>query len=377
MDATTDPLTMRSSGPARLGRLGLLVAVLLLGTGLAGCGNHGGPPPPSGSTTTTTTAPDDPVPVGTEPTCEDGQLAGRRYVLCTAGDQPDQGLVVALHGRGSSAAEMRTVTELDRAAAGEGWAVVFPDGADGGWGDDTFTTPTRPNGDEDLVFLDQLIEALRADERIDDQPVGVVGFSNGASMALRYAAQRPDAVRAVVSVAGQLPRDPAIRPTGPVPLLEVYGTADPVRSYTDGIADHPDRQPGQSTPTLSTRATVAAFVDVASAGDGDGDGDGGGEPEHTGPTESDADPADGTRLRTERWTAADGTVVVLHDIVDGGHTWPSAHAAPAGSATFGAVSRDLDASAEAVAFVLDPAAVGSGSPVSPGASAPTTTPGSP
>jgi polyhydroxybutyrate depolymerase len=369
MASSTGSLTTRSSGPAALGSL---AAVLLLGAGLAGCGGDDETGPGSGATTTTTTAVDEPTPVGTEPTCEDGQLEARRYILCTAGDQPDQGLVVALHGRGSSAAEMQTVTELDRATAAEGWAVVFPDGADGGWGDDTFTTPTRPTGDEDVAFLDQLIETLRADDRIDDQPVGVVGFSNGASMALRYAAQRPDEVRAVVSVAGQLPRDPAIRPTGPVPLLEVYGTADPVRSYADGIADHPDRQPGQSTPTLSTRATVAAFVDVASGG-------GGGEPEHTGPTESDADPDDGTRLRTERWTAADGTEVVLHDVVDGGHTWPSAHAVPAGSETFGAVSRDLDASAAAVAFVLDPAAPAAASDpgVSPGASAPTTTPGSP
>jgi polyhydroxybutyrate depolymerase len=269
-------------------------------------------------------------------------VSDRHFILCTAGDALDQPLVVALHGRGSSAAEMRTVTELDRDAAARGVAVVFPDALDGGWGDDTFRTPSRPSGDEDVVFLDDLIETLRSDRRVADQPVGVVGFSNGASMALRYAAQRPDIVRAVVSVAGQLPRDPSIRPTGPMSLLQVYGTGDPVRGYDSGVPDGPDRQPGQPTPTLSTPDTVAAFVTATRT------------PEHEGPTETDPDPADGTRLRTERWTDDEGMVVVLRAIVDGGHTWPSAHAPMAGGAGYGVVSRDVDASADAIAFVLDP-----------------------
>lgn len=271
-----------------------------------------------------------------EPACEDGTLEGRGFILCTAGDTGDQGLVVALHGRGSSAQEMQTVTRLDREAAEAGLAVVYPDAVDGGWGDDTFT------GDEDVVFLDHLIEELRSDERIDDRPVGVVGFSNGASMALRYGVERSDDVRAVVSVAGQLPRDAAIRPSQPVSLLEIYGTGDPIRGYDTGIPDTGDRQPGQPTPTLPTAESVAAFVALLDS------------PEHQAPEESDPAPSDGTRLRTERWVGTDGTVVVLHSVVDGGHTWPSATTPFAGAATFGPISRDLDATAAAITFLQDP-----------------------
>lgn len=271
---------------------------------------------------------------------------GRTIVVCTVADVPEQGLVVALHGRGSSAAEMRAVTQLETYAAEEGLAVVYPNGMDGGWGDDTFTTPTRPQGDEDVRFLDDLIDTLQAEPGIDDDGrVGVVGFSNGASMALRYAVERPDDVRAVVSIAGQLPRDPAVRPrpdAEPVPLLGFYGTADPLRSYDNGIPEPPNRQPGQSTPTLSTPDTIAAFVGTMPA-----DGE---------PSESDTVADDGTRLRTERWAGDDGdggrAVVVWHTIIDGGHTWPQAHAPLPG--TFGTISQEVDASAEAIAFIVEP-----------------------
>jgi polyhydroxybutyrate depolymerase len=319
------------------------VAVLQVG-GLAGCGGGGDDEPTgadanadAGRTTSTAAAA-----ATTAASCEDTTVSDRQAVLCTVGDAPDQGLVVALHARGSSIEELRAVTELEHYAAEEGLAVVYPEVLDSAWGDDSFTTPSRPSGDEDIRFLDDLIASLRSDPRIDDGPVGVVGFSNGASMALRYAAQRPDDVRAVVAVAGELPRDPSIRPTQPVSLLEMYGTGDPIRSYDTGIADTPDRQPGQPTPTLSAPDTVAAFVAATP------------DASHEGPTESDPDPADGTRVRTERWIGGDGSVVVFRTIVDGGHTWPSAHTPLSGGDQYGLVSRDVDASAEAIAFILDP-----------------------
>jgi poly(3-hydroxybutyrate) depolymerase len=125
-------------------------------------------------------------------------------------------------------------------------------------------------------------------------------------------------------------------------VLLVYRTADPVRPFATGIPEPAGRAPGEPTPTLPTADSVAAFVAGA-----------GGAPTHEGPTASDPDPGDGTRLETERWSDRGGTVAVLRTVVGGGHTWPSARVAP--RADYGPVSRDVDASAETVAFVVDPA----------------------
>lgn len=104
-----------------------------------------------------------------------------------------------------------------------------------------------------------------------------------------------------------------------------------------------ERQPGQPTPTLSTPDTVAAFTATL-------DG-----PRSTHPQETDPDPTDATRLRTERWSDADHSVTLV-SVIAGGHTWPSAHVTLAGTETYGPVSHDLDASALAIAFLLDPSA---------------------
>jgi hypothetical protein len=130
-----------------------------------------------------------------------------------------------------------------------------------------------------------------------------------------------------------------------VPLLEVYGTADAVNPFDTGVPETPGRGPRDPTPTLSTPGTLAAFVSTAV-----------GAVDHEGPEETDPDPADGTRIRTERWVDENGTVAVLRAVVDG-QTWPSARGEFSGGG-FGAISRDIDASVDAIAFVLDPDAVG-------------------
>ena len=89
---------------------------------------------PAGESAASTATTRESAPSAADPTCADGALGERRHILCTAGDQDDQGLVVALHGRGSSAAAMQAGTALHEAAAAEGLAVVYPESLDGGWG---------------------------------------------------------------------------------------------------------------------------------------------------------------------------------------------------------------------------------------------------
>jgi hypothetical protein len=104
----------RSSGRRHIvGLIGALAGLVLVAA--AGCGGDGvgdgvGDASRGQTGTTAITA----APEAAEPSCEDGSLDDRAYVLCATAGTTDQRLVVALHGRGSSADEMRTVTQLDR-----------------------------------------------------------------------------------------------------------------------------------------------------------------------------------------------------------------------------------------------------------------------
>ena len=136
-------------------------------------------------------------------------------------------LLVALHGGGGSAAQMKAEDSLDGAADRLGFAVVYPDGTPAARGTDLRTWhATHCCGRaleeriDDVGFLAALIEVLERTGAVDTTRVGVAGHSNGGMMASRFAAERSDLVAVVASVAGaiggQTTRDgPVLRPAAP------------------------------------------------------------------------------------------------------------------------------------------------------------------
>ncbi|KYK16515.1 MULTISPECIES: alpha/beta hydrolase family esterase [Streptomyces] len=175
-------------------------------------------------------------------------------------------LVIAFHGRGSHAAELREQSALEKAAGARGMLVAYPEGIDAGWGAGTAKTPQRPDPGLDVRFTEALIEHLVRTERADPERVYVAGFSNGGSMALRIAAERPGLVAAAASVAGQLPTGAAaVEPTGAVPVMVVYGADDPVRPIGGWPSPPPDPEE-PILPSRSARETAQAFAEAGGAG---------------------------------------------------------------------------------------------------------------
>ncbi len=153
-----------------------------------------------------------------------------------------RGLVVFLHGKGATADWADDETGWSRLAEREGFALALPQALP--------PDPAKPPkflsnppqwqdaaGTEDLDFLTNVIDAaIRTGA--DPQRVFVSGFSNGAAMAFRLAAERADRVAAVAPVAGHctLP-DP--RPARPIPTLYVTGSADPIIPLRGGDVRNP------------------------------------------------------------------------------------------------------------------------------------------
>ncbi|MFJ7237890.1 alpha/beta hydrolase family esterase [Streptomyces olivaceus] len=296
---------------------------------------------PGGGTATATAAPAPGI---------RGQLRAddrtRRYLLHrpAATDDPKP-LLIAFHGRGADAAELREKSRLERAATARGMIVAFPEGLDHGWGAGTRATKQRPDPGLDVRFTEALIKHLVRTEHADPERVYATGFSNGGSMALRMAAERPDLLAGAVSVSGQLPAgDAAVKPTGPLPVMVVYGADDPVRPLAGWPSPPPDPEE-PILPSLSARDTAAAF---AAAG-------GAGKPavrEEKGYDRTvwrlkDAAPEDSTAAATE--AAAEAATVQLLVVYDAGHTWPGSTVPPPDG--FGPVSKALDATGTLLDFL--------------------------
>ncbi|MFL9656573.1 alpha/beta hydrolase family esterase [Streptomyces sp. PB17] len=269
----------------------------------------------------------------------------RQYLLhrpptSAAADGP-RPLLIAFHGRGADAAELRAKTRLERAATARGMLVAFPEGLGHGWGAGTQATKQRPDPALDVRFTEALIKHLVRTERADPGRVYVAGFSNGGSMALRMAAERPALLAGAASVSGQLPTgDAAVEPTGPVPVMVVYGADDPVRPLA-GLRSPPPDPEEPILPTRSARDSAAAFAAAGGAGE---------------PVTREEKGYDRTVWRLGKdahgGDRRTGGTVQLLVVEDAGHTWPGSTVPPPEG--FGPVSKALDATDTILDFFTDP-----------------------
>lgn len=111
------------------------------------------------------------------------------------------GVIVALHGRGAEAGGM---LDLAAALARPDLAVLAPQAPGRVWYPDRFTAPFAANQpwlDRALATVADLLDALAA-AGVPDGKVVLMGFSQGACLALESAIRRPRAYGAVLGFAG-------------------------------------------------------------------------------------------------------------------------------------------------------------------------------
>jgi polyhydroxybutyrate depolymerase len=184
-----------------------------------------------------------------------------------------QPLVIFLHGAGGTAAWADGETGWSALAAKEGFALALPEGTPPHpdrppkfltnpprWNDGGPGATGEPLAADDVAFLAAVIDDATDRAGIDPRRVYLSGFSNGAGMAFRAAAELADRITAVAPVAGSCwVANP--RPVRPVPTLYVIGSDDPLVPLRGGEVRSPwlhrlVRRP----PVAATLETWAAAI---------------------------------------------------------------------------------------------------------------------
>jgi polyhydroxybutyrate depolymerase len=243
-------------------------------------------------------------------------------------------LLLVFHGGGTEGRGMPHFTGFDALADRYGALVVYPAGVGRQWNDGGVPN----NGVDDVGFIRALIHQLAQQFQVDRNRIFATGISNGAMFSQRLGCELAGGIAGFAAVDGNMPAALVgkCRPSGPVSVLQMNGTDDPLMPFGGGNVTI-----GRRVGVLSAAQTVAFWVknDGCST-----------NPETTAlPAIA---PADSTSIVRQRYSRCrSGSKVIFYSVRGGGHTWPGGYQyLPA--VFIGRTSNQLDASAAILEFFL-------------------------
>ena len=169
-------------------------------------------------------------------------------------------LVVLLHGYTANGALQEFYFKLQPLAEERGFLYVHPDRlkdriGNGYWNGTNACCDLANTGVDDVAYLTSILDQVQASYKVDPKRVYFVGHSNGGFMSYRMACERADRVAAIATLAGATFADTTrCKPTAPVSVLQIHGTADSTIRYGGGQI-----QGKQYPSAVTTVGTWAAY----------------------------------------------------------------------------------------------------------------------
>lgn len=172
----------------------------------------------------------------------------RQYLLHAPNSTSKMPLIIALHGYTDNPRLMKFYSGLSRKSNKEKFIVAYPYGTRNkednnlSWNGGSCCGNGVLNNVDDVSFINNLTDELVKKYNIDPKKIYVVGFSNGALLAYRIAAETPERYNAFAIVSGSiggkvyknLPEFNISKPKKPVSILMMHGEKDVRISYFGG-----------------------------------------------------------------------------------------------------------------------------------------------
>jgi len=232
-------------------------------------------------------------------------------------------LVIYLHSYGWTAQQGMSYTKLNLVADTAGFIVAYPSG-NPNWNSGIADNPEWPIPDDDDVgFINALIDTLGNHYSIDTKRVYACGYSNGGFMAYKLACELSNRIAAIASVGGVMTESTTAgcNPVHTMPVLDIHGTEDWWVPF-DGTGEW---KSVNITLNYWTGYNNCLEVDTVSL-----------------PDVYEADEC--TVVKISYTNCTNNSRVILYKVINGGHTWPGAGLP--GFSHQGNVDNDFKASAE-------------------------------
>lgn len=139
-------------------------------------------------------------------------------------------VVLAFHGRNTTAAMQELASAMTPKADAAGFIVAYPTGVGLTWNAGLCCGQAQSENVDDVAFTSAMLDAMESKLCVDKQRVFATGLSNGAFMANRVACELADRFAAIAPVAGQL-MTLSCAASRPVAVMHFHGTADTIVPY--------------------------------------------------------------------------------------------------------------------------------------------------
>lgn len=231
-------------------------------------------------------------------------------------------LIVAFHGYGGNAEQMREQTGFDAESGKRGFITAYVQGtglAQKGFNaGDCCGQPAWQADTDDVGLAREIVKKLSEEYCVDPSRIHNAGFSNGGFMSYRLVCEASDLFASVASVSGVLGVPPeACKPTRPVPIVHIHGTNDKTVSYEGGgaagglgsLVGIKFRSVAESVEALRKAFTCKETSrPITTQGAED--------------------------TRCEEWSGCgEDAAIELCTVTDGGHQWPGGKPTPVGGKT--------------------------------------------